>query len=249
MRRPITAISIDQVVKKMTEKRAEALANPSSNADESAIKQLSIIVKADVNGSLEAILNVLETYNAHNQVRLDLAHFDVGPVKKSDLDVAAAFNAHIYVFNLPVNKELETDEYKIKHFNVIYKLFDDLKAELAELAPTVDLEEDLGKASVLQVFDYDEKDKGTITVAGGRCDEGLLDRKAFYRLERNDAVIASRLNCRSLKHVKNDVQSVKKNVEFGLAFENQSVVPMKGDMIVCYSVKKVKQAIEWNLGF
>jgi translation initiation factor IF-2 len=256
-RRPVTAVSIDQVVKNITEKRNEAFMDPAKAEIASQAKTLSVIIKADVNGSLEAILNVMETYNAHEKVRLDLAHFEVGPIKKSDIDLAELFNATIYVFNLPVNAALESEptkgpherKCKIKHFNVIYKMFDDLKSEINELAPLVDQEELLGEATVLNVFSYGESNTKTITVAGGRCLEGQIDRKGFYRLVRNGQVIENKLTCKSLKHLKTDVNTIKRNIEFGLAFEEQSVQPVKGDTIICYNVKKVKEPIEWNLGF
>ncbi len=226
--------------------------NPAKAESASQAKALSVIIKADVNGSLEAILNVMETYDAHEKVRLDLTHFEVGPVKKSDIDLAELFNATIYVFNLPENAPLESGEntkYKIKHFNVIYKMFDDLKSEINELAPLVDEEELLGEATVLNIFSYGESNNKTITVAGGRCMEGQIDRKAFYRLVRNGQVIESKLTCKSLKHLKTDVSTIKRNVEFGLAFEEQAVQLEKGDTIICYNLKKVKEPIQWNLGF
>jgi translation initiation factor IF-2 len=266
--RPVTAVSINDVVKKMAEEKALADNQTESESvlqsEREKKKKLSIMIKADVNGSLEAILNVLETYNCHDKVHLDLVHFDIGSIKKSDLDMAEMFNSIIYCFNIPVNHTLEMvgesnntnhnnhdhkKNYKIKHFNVIYKLFDDLRIELNELAPYTEEEEKLGEANVLRVFDYDESNKHTITVAGGRCVDGLLDHKAHFKLVRNEETIADGLLCKSLKHMKNDVATIKRNVEFGLAFDNQSVRPQQGDTIVCYSLKKVRQPIEWNLGF
>lgn len=72
------------------------------------VKTLHIIIKTDVNGSLEAILNVLETYNANDKVVLNVVHFEVGPIKKNDIEMAEMFNAIIYCFNLPVNHSLES---------------------------------------------------------------------------------------------------------------------------------------------
>lgn len=259
-KRPVTAISIDQVVKKLAEQRLKADSDSNTNSSRNSMeilppKTLSVIIKTDVNGSLEAILNVLETYDRHDQVRLDLTHFDVGPVKKSDIDLAAAFNSVIYCFNLPTNQALEevsledNKSYKIKHYNVIYKLFDDMKNELNERAPLVDQEEVVGEATVFQPFTYDEPNGQTIIVAGARCMEGLVEKKSLFRLERNGQVIASGLSCRSLKHFKNDINTAKKNTEFGLSFDDQSVQVEKGDKIVCYAIRKVKRPVEWNLGF
>lgn len=223
-----------------------------------------------MNGSLEAILNVLETYNAHHLVKLDLVHFEVGPVKKSDIELAEMFDAVIYCFNLPVNRPVESTPaevtskhatadgkhhhlshgvVKIRHFNVIYKLFDDLKAELAELAPFVEQEAIVGEADVMKVFEFDESNKKSILVAGGRCTEGHLDKKMNFRLMRDNQCVFDRQSCKSLKHLKNDVNTIKRNVEFGFAFADEQIRPQSGDKLICYEIKQVKSPIEWDLGF
>jgi translation initiation factor IF-2 len=212
-------------------------------------------VKADVNGSLEAILNVLDTYDSHEQLQLDLIHFEVGPIKKSDLEMAETFNAIIYCFNLPVQTQLESDKKvasRIRHHNVIYKMFDDLLSELNQKAPMVEQEETVGQANVLKTFNYTEANNKSILVAGGKCVEGNIDRKLVFKLVRNGEVINDKLKCHSLKHLKNDVSTIKTNVEFGLAFEQSSdvpVIPKAGDKIVCYALRNVKSKIVWDLGF
>jgi translation initiation factor IF-2 len=131
---------------------------------------LNIIIKTDVDGSLEAILNVLETYTGENKVTLDLVHFEVGQLKKQDIELAETFDAIIYLFNLKPNPTLEntfldkpssemTEAEKskisrIRHFNVIYKLFDDLKFELNSRAPLVEQEDKLGEAEILKVGSF-----------------------------------------------------------------------------------------------
>lgn len=214
------------------------------------INRLHVLIKADVNGSLEAILNVLETYNCHDKVILDVVHFEVGPVKKSDIEMAEMFNGLIYCFNLNPNVSIEKDaESRIKHFNVIYKLFDDLKLELNNLAPLVEQEEMVGEADLLKVFDYNETNKKIIKVAGGKCVEGHLDRKLYFRVMRNGECLVERQKCKSLKHIKQDVNTIKRNVEFGFAFEDEGIRPEPGDKLVCYDVKMVRSPIDWNLGF
>ena len=217
---------------------------------------MHVILKADVDGSLDAILNVLETYG-DQRVRLDLIHFEVGRIKPSDIEMAELFGAVIYCFNLPnedskddVDKKMHNKrQARIKHFNVIYKMFDDLKEELAALAPLVEQEEKIGEAQVQKIFQYDESNKKTISVAGSRCIDGLIDRRLFFKILRDKKVIADHQRCHSLKHLKNDVNTVKTNVEFGLSIEDQSIILEPGDTIVCYDVKMVSAVIEWNLGF
>jgi len=212
-----------------------------------------ILLKTDVNGSLEAILSVLETYNLNDKVILDLVHFEVGPVKKTDLELAEMFNATIYCFNLPVEQvEREVANNKsivVMHFNVIYQLFDSLKEELADLAPLVEQEESVGQAEVKASFNYDETNSKCIAVAGSRCVEGMIDKKLLFRLERNGEVVRERMKCHSLKHVKTEINTVKRNVEFGIAFEEYHEDFLPGDTIVCYEIKMVKMPFEWNLGF
>ncbi len=218
-----------------------------------APKTKYILLKTDVNGSLEAILNVLETYNLHDKVILDLVHFEVGPVKKTDLELAETFNATVYCFNLPVEQvEREWSNksgVEVKHFNVIYQLFDSLKEELAALAPLMEQEETVGQAEVKASFNYDETNSKCITVAGSRCVDGLIDKKLYFRLERKGEIIKDRLKCHSLKHVKTEINTVKRNVEFGISFEEYHEDFIPGDMIVCYEIKMVKMPLEWNLGF
>lgn len=215
-------------------------------------KTKHIILKTDVNGSLEAILNVLETYNLSNKVILDIVHFEVGPIKKTDLELAETFNASIYCFNLPVEK-LEKAQTKtnidIKHFNVIYKMFDTLKEELANLAPLEEQEEIVGEADIKASFNYDETNSKCIAVAGGRCVEGILDKKRLFKLIRNEEVVKDRMRCHSLKHIKTEINTVKRNVEFGISFDNFHENFLPGDKVVCYEIKMVKMPFEWNLGF
>lgn len=227
----------------------------------SPAKKLHLIIKTDVNGSLEAILNVLETYNANDKVILDVVHFEVGQIKPSDIELAEAFDAVVYCFNLPHDplmnettvsdsKHSKNKKLKIRAFNVIYKLFDDLKLELNELAPLVEQEEIKGEAKILKLFKYDESNKTTITVAGSLCTEGFIDKNSIFKIIRGtDTIIADNLKCKSLKHIKTSVNTVKRMVEFGISFDDSQIQLESGDKIVCYDVKMVKEPIEWNLGF
>ena len=110
---------------------------------------------------------------------MDLVHFEVGPIKKTDLELAETFNAVIYCFNLPI-EQLERDQQiskvnRVKHFNVIYQLFDTLKEELNDLAPLEELEEIFGEAEIKASFDYDESNSKCISVAGSHCVEGKIN--------------------------------------------------------------------------
>ncbi len=245
----------DRYIKRDKLNEKELLAKNRTISTEEKKVALPIIIKTDVNGSMEAILDVLDTYNAHDKVDLDLIHFEVGQVKQSDIEIATTFGATIYCFNLP-SSNLETSLMsqsdmkgcKIKHFNVIYKMFDDLLEEINKLAPEIEVKDILGEAKVVQLFDFDQEKK-KLKVIGGFCVDGVLQSKGSFMIKRNEDVIAENLKCKSLKNVKTDVTQVKKNVSFGMSLEDESIIPEPGDKIFCYNSRKVKQNIKWNLGF
>lgn len=152
---------------------------------------LNIIIKADVDGTLEAILNVLDTYDSE-ACKMDLVHYGVGDVTPNDLELAETFKGIIYTFNVNCSKQLQ-DQAKnlgvsIKLHNVIYKLIDDVKEELNKRLPPKEVEEELGKATVLKQFDISEGRK-KVPVAGCRCTEGVLKRSALFRVIRNGEII------------------------------------------------------------
>ena len=220
---------------------------------------LSIIIKADVNGTLEAIMNALDTY-VSDKVKLDIVDFDVGAVTKTDVENAKLFGSIIYCFNIentsgapsPVvsggSDSTNKENYQIKHFNIIYRLFDDIKLELEKISPLVEQEVIIGEAELAQVFEVKEK-KDILLVAGGRCIDGLMDSRKYFKILRDNKVIYQKEKSKSLKHMKTVVSTVKKGSEFGLGFENKDVKLLAGDKIVCYDLKMVHEKIEWNIGF
>ncbi|XP_022836371.1 translation initiation factor IF-2, mitochondrial-like, partial [Spodoptera litura] len=110
---------------------------------------LTVIVKGDVDGSVEAILDILETYDEHDRVKLDLVHFGVGPVTPNDLETAEVFKAVIYAFNVDCPPALTVEAKKkkipIKLHNIIYRLVDDVKEEISARIPKRLEEEFVGK--------------------------------------------------------------------------------------------------------
>jgi translation initiation factor IF-2 len=246
--------------KKLAEKRARGYRYRKRTADERIPERviidnaknhiLSVVIKTDVNGTLEAILNILDKYECE-KVKLDVVHFDVGPVTKSDIELAELFGSIIYCFNIPSESnvvETEKKNYQIKHFNIIYKLFDDIKIELEKVAPLVALEEVIGEAEFTNIFEIKEK-KENIYIGGGRCLNGLIDSKKYFRIIRDGQTLFEKEKSKTLKHMKTVVQTIKKGSEFGLGFENLSIIPKVGDRIICYDIKMVNDKIEWNIGF
>ncbi|XP_069810563.1 translation initiation factor IF-2, mitochondrial [Dendropsophus ebraccatus] len=211
---------------------------------------VSVIIKGDVDGSIEAILGVLDTYDADHECELDLVHFGVGDISESDVALAETFNASIYGFNVNVNKSIQQiatkSDVPIKLHKVIYHLFDDLKEELSSRLPDLTEESVKGEASVLALFDV-TVGKKTVQVAGCRVQKGFLDKKLKFKLIRNNDLLWEG-SLTSLKHHKNDVPTVKTGVECGLSLD-QDVEIKVGDEIICFEEKTVPQNICWDPGF
>ena len=216
----------------------------------STTAKLSILIKGDVDGSVEAILDMIGTYN-DPRCELDLLNFGVGNVVNADIDLAASFNGIIYAFNTNLaDKVFEyaaSNNVEIRHHNIIYKLYDDLKEELNERIPMSQEEEILGEAVVLANFTVSQKKK-KVQVAGCRCIKGLLQKKEQFRLMRGEEVVYEG-PLSSLKHLKNEVESIKNDVECGLSFEDTDIVAQPQDTIVCFKYIEVKEAVNWDLNF
>ncbi|XP_023936314.1 translation initiation factor IF-2, mitochondrial [Bicyclus anynana] len=212
---------------------------------------LSVLVKGDVDGSVEAILDILETYDEHERVKLELVHFGVGQVTPSDIEIAQAFNAVIYAFNVEVPPALAVDARKadipIKRHNVIYKLVDDIKQELSARIPSRQEEELIGEANVLQQFQVSEGRK-KVPVAGCRCVKGSLARNALYKVIRGQEVVYEG-KLASMKHLKDEVNTIKCDMECGLRFDDAAFEVRPGDTVVCYKMVDVTDATAWDPGF
>ncbi|NXJ93335.1 IF2M factor, partial [Corythaixoides concolor] len=211
---------------------------------------LSVIVKGDVDGSVEAILNILDSYDADGECKLDIIHFGMGDVSESDINLAEAFNGVVFGFSVKANESIKRlaakKGIKIKLHNVIYKLIEDLKDELNSRLPPSVVENTIGEASVLDIFSV-TVGKNKIPVAGCRVQKGLLDKKMKFKLIRNGDVIWKG-SLSSLKHHKDDVQVIKTGMDCGLSL-NEYIEFNIGDEIICYEEKEVQQTTSWDPGF
>ncbi|XP_050305468.1 translation initiation factor IF-2, mitochondrial [Anthonomus grandis grandis] len=210
----------------------------------------NIIVKADVDGTLEAILETLDTYES-DECRLDIVHYGVGPITRNDIEMAAAFNAVIYAFNVAVPGALKNvlleENVTVKPHNVIYKLIEDFKEEINSRLPPKEIEETLGEAEVLQQFEIG-KGRKLVPVAGCRCTKGILQRDALFKVIRNGEIIHTG-PLSSMRHLKSETNVIKADTECGLQLEDHEVQFEKGDKIVCFVKKVVKQVTDWDPGF
>ncbi|XP_075223031.1 mitochondrial translation initiation factor 2 isoform X2 [Lycorma delicatula] len=218
--------------------------------DDDGHPNVSIIIKGDVDGSVEAILDLLMTYRS-SLCKLDIVHFEVGSVTVSDVELAELFDAIIYAFNvntLPEAKELAMQKgTPIHNHNVIYKLIDDLKEEINKKLPLIDEEEIIGEADILKQFVVSERKK-KLPVAGCKCVRGYLKKSALFKVIRNnDVIYEGRLH--SLRYHKEEVDTIKEDMECGICFEDPSVTFEPGDNIVCFTRNKKEQFTDWDPGF
>ncbi|XP_053613225.1 translation initiation factor IF-2, mitochondrial [Plodia interpunctella] len=212
---------------------------------------LNVIVKGDVDGSVEAILDILDTYDEHERVRLELVHYGVGPVTPNDVEIAEAFSAIIYAFNVncppPVAVDAKKKDILVKKLNIIYKLVDDIKEELSSRIPKRQEEEIIGEANVLQQFVVTEGKK-KVPVAGCRCTKGNLARNSLYKVVRNKQV-AFEGKLASMKHLKDEVNTIKRDMECGLRFDDTTFEVKPGDTVVCYKLVDAVDKTAWDPGF
>ncbi|NWH63375.1 IF2M factor, partial [Geococcyx californianus] len=211
---------------------------------------LSVIVKGDVDGSVEAILNILDSYDADDECKLDIIHFGMGDISENDITLAEAFNGVVFGFSVKANESIKQlaakKGIKIKLHNIIYKLIEDLKGELNSRLPPAMVENTVGESSVLDTFSV-TVGKNKIPVAGCRVQKGLLDKAMKFKLIRNGDVIWKGF-LSSLKHHKHDVQVIKSGMDCGLSLD-KSIQFNIGDEIICYEEKEIQQTTSWDPGF
>ena len=203
-------------------------------------KEFPLIVKADVQGSLEAILGSLEKLGT-DEVAARILHAGVGGISKSDVTLAEGFNAAIIGFSVRANKEAaaaaKRNGIEIRYYNIIYDLVDDVKKAMSGLlAPTL-RETMLGNAQILEIFNISKVGK----VAGCRVTDGTVERGANVRLIR-DNVVVHEGKLSTLKRFKDEVKEVQSGQECGMAFENYGDMRVN-DVIECYRVETIQRSL------
>ncbi|MFZ5790274.1 MAG: translation initiation factor IF-2 [Pseudomonadota bacterium] len=207
---------------------------------EGEAKELPVIVKADVQGSIEAIVASLQGLGT-KEVAVRVLHTAVGGINESDVTLARASNAMIIGFNVRANPQAREmarrDKIEIRYYSIIYNVVDDVKAALSGLlAPTM-RESFLGYAEIREVFTITKVGK----VAGCMVTEGVVKRGAKVRLLRDNVVIHEG-SLKTLKRFKDEVREVKEGFECGMAFENYDNIQV-GDQIECFEIEEVSRAL------
>jgi translation initiation factor IF-2 len=203
-------------------------------------RELPVVVKADVQGSVEAIVNSLKGIST-DEVAAKILHSGVGGINEADVTLARASGGMIIGFNVRANpqaRELaKRDQVDIRYYSIIYNVVDDVKAALSGmLAPTL-REQFLGNAEIREVFNITKSGK----VAGCMVTEGIVKRGAKVRLLRDNVVIHEG-SLKTLKRFKDEVREVKEGFECGMAFENYENI-QKGDIIECFEMESVARTL------
>jgi translation initiation factor IF-2 len=203
-------------------------------------KEFPLVVKADVQGSIEAIVGALEKLSTE-EVTARVIFSGAGGITESDVTLAQASNAAVIGFNVRAHKEAreaaEQSGIEIRYYNIIYDLVDDVKKAMSGLlAPTL-RETMLGNATILEIF----KVSKVGNVAGCRVTDGVVERGANVRLIR-DSVVVHQGKLSQLKRFKDDAREVVAGQECGMAFENYQDMKV-GDVIECYRVESVQRTL------
>ena len=212
------------------------------NIKAGSVKELAVLIKGDVHGSVEAIKTALIKLTDENvEVRVRVLDAAVGAVTESDITLAKASNAMIIGFNVRANQQAremaKRDSVELRYYSIIYNVIDDVKQALTGmLAPTL-REKFLGNAQILQVFNITKVGK----VAGCKVTEGVVKRGARVRLLRDNVVIHEG-TLKTLKRIKDEVKEVREGFECGMAFENYDNI-QANDVIECFEMEEIARQL------
>jgi translation initiation factor IF-2 len=203
-------------------------------------KLLPIVLKADVQGSAEAIQGALAKLET-DEVGVQILQAGVGGITESDVILAHASGAAVIGFNVRANNQArdraKRDGLEIRYYNIIYNLVDDVKAVLSGMLTPEVREKFLGNAEILEVFNITKVGK----VAGCKVTEGVVRRGSKVRLIRDNVVIHEG-ELSTLKRFKDEVKEVQSGQECGMAFANYQDM-QKGDVIECFDVETIQRAL------
>ena len=211
-----------------------------SQLKESGAQEFILLVKGDVQGSVEAIVAALEKLGT-DEVRARIVHAGVGGITESDVGLAATSGAVVLGFNVRANSQArvaaERDGVEIRYYNVIYDLVDIVKQAMSGMLAPTRKENFLGNAEILEVFAISKVGK----VAGCRVTEGKVERGAHVRLIRDNVVIhEGKLS--TLKRFKDEVREVTAGQECGMAFEGYQDM-RAADVIECFEVEHIQRSL------
>ena len=203
------------------------------------VKELPMIIKGDVQGSIEAIIGSLNKL-PHDEVKIKILHQAVGGITESDVSLAKATGAIVIGFNVRANNNTsignDKDKVDIRYYSIIYNLIDDIKILFSGMLSPILREQYIGSVDIREIFNITKIGK----IAGSYVTKGIIKRGAGVRLIRNDIVIYEG-KLKTLKRFKDEVKEVRENFECGIAFENFEDIKIGDKVEVFETIEEKKQ--------
>ncbi len=225
---------------KLAKQQAAKLENMFADMQAGEVKTLPIIIKADVQGSQEALASSLLKLST-DEVRVQLVYAGVGGISESDINLAIASKAIVIGFNVRADagarKLAEANDVDLHYYNIIYDAVDELKAAMSGMLAPEKREEDIGTAEIRTVFVASKIG----TVAGCMVTSGYVTRSAHFRLLRDNVVIYTG-EIESLKRMKDDVKEVREGFECGIKLKNYNDIK-EGDILELFEVKEIARTL------
>ena len=225
---------------KLARQQKAKLENMFSNMTEGDISELNVIVKADVQGSVEAIVQALNELST-DEVRVKVVGSGVGGITETDATLAAASNAIIVGFNVRADatarRVIENENIDLRYYSIIYELLNEIKAAMSGMLQPEFKQEIIGLAEVRDVFRHPKFG----AIAGCMVTEGVVKRNNLIRVLRDNVVIFEG-ELESLRRFKDDMSEVRSNMECGIGVKNYNDVKV-GDQIEVFEVVEVKRSI------
>jgi translation initiation factor IF-2 len=217
-------------------KRKTTLEDLFANVQLGEVKELNLIVKADVQGSLDPIVSELNKLGADSEINLKVIYSETGNISDNDIMLASASNAILIGFNVQADvsarRLAEKEGVDIRLYEIIYRMTEDIEKALKGMLDPVVKEKILGRAQVLAVFSASKFGR----VAGCRVTDGELRRNAKARLIRGDDIVYEG-DMGSLRHEKEDVKEIRQGFECGVGFKNFKDIQV-GDQLICYVLEE-----------
>jgi translation initiation factor IF-2 len=225
---------------RLARQQASKLENMFINMTEGDIKTLAVIIKTDVQGSLEALTSSLQKLST-DEVRVNVLHSGVGGIAESDVNLAIASNAIVIGFNTRADagarKLAESDEVEIRYYSIIYDVINDVKDALSGMLSPEKKEEIIGRVEIRQVILISKIG----AVAGCMVTDGVVKRGSQVRVLRNNVVVHTG-ELDSLKRFKDDAKEVRQGYECGLTLKNNNDV-IEGDILEIFEVVEVARTL------
>ena len=225
---------------RLAKQQAAKLENMFNNMGEGAAQNLSVIIKADVQGSYEALAGSLQKLST-DEVKVSVLHSGVGGISESDVNLAIASGALIIGFNVRADgsarKLAEAEDVEIRYYNIIYDAIDDVKAAMSGMLAPEEKEQQTGTVEIRQVITVSKVGN----IAGCMVTDGVVKRDSHVRIIRNNVVIHTG-ELSSLKRFKDDVKEVRMGFECGLMIKGYDDIA-EGDVLECFDVIEVARTL------